>query len=83
MACNYDIRGGEYLDCFRLCLCLLHSIGMLSLEKCRELIPDSNKLSDQEIDELRKALYDMAELALEVYFHRKKQNVATFSKKFD
>lgn len=56
---------------------------MLSLEKCRELIPDSNKLSDQEIDELRKALYDMAELALEVYFHRKKQNVATFSKKFD
>ena len=44
---------------------------MLSLEECRELIPDGDKLSDKEIAEIRADLYGMAELALDVYFSRK------------
>ena len=41
---------------------------MLSIERCRELIPDNEKLTDAEIIKIRDSLYGMAELALECYF---------------
>lgn len=40
---------------------------MLSIEECRELIPDSNKFADKQIEEIREDLYGLAELALESY----------------
>jgi hypothetical protein len=48
---------------------------MLSIEECRKLIDDSEKYTDEEIVEIRKDLYEMAELALEVYFEKKKRGV--------
>ena len=45
---------------------------MLSIEKCRELIPNSVELSDKQVEELRTDLYGLAELALESYFRREK-----------
>ncbi len=44
---------------------------MLSIEECRKLIPNNEEYSDDQIIEIRKSLYDMAELALEVYFQEK------------
>ncbi|MEI9966395.1 MAG: hypothetical protein WDN67_01920 [Candidatus Moraniibacteriota bacterium] len=41
---------------------------MLSIEKCRELIPHSNVLADKQIEEVRDNLFGLAELALEKYF---------------
>lgn len=38
---------------------------MLSVEKCRQLIPDSENFSDEEITEIRESLYDLAQLAFE------------------
>jgi hypothetical protein len=49
----------------------LIQIFMISIEKCRELIPGSDKMSDEEIWQLRKELYEVAGLALEVYFVEK------------
>lgn len=45
---------------------------MLSIEQCRELIPDSDRYTDEQIAEIRKTLYELATLALEVYFQGKK-----------
>jgi microsomal dipeptidase-like Zn-dependent dipeptidase len=44
---------------------------MLSLEKCRELIPHEKELTDEQIEEIRETLYGLAELALESYFREK------------
>ena len=41
---------------------------MLSIEKCRELIPDSELYSDAEITKIRDNIYQLGELALEDYF---------------
>jgi len=38
---------------------------MLSIEQCRELIPENEKYSDKQIEEIRASLYKMAGLALE------------------
>lgn len=38
---------------------------MLSVEKCRQLIPDSENLPDEEITEIRESLYDLARIAFE------------------
>lgn len=43
---------------------------MISIEKCRELIGDKN-LTDDEIIEIRKKLYELGEFALECYFKEK------------
>ena len=48
---------------------------MLSIEQCRELIDDNHDLSDEEILQLRKELYDMAQLAFEVYFDKKRRGM--------
>ena len=40
---------------------------MLSIEKCRALIPDGDKMSDNEITAVRNDLYEMARLALDVW----------------
>lgn len=44
---------------------------MLSIQKCRELIPGSEKYTDEQIEEIRTTLYGLAELALDVYFKEK------------
>ena len=41
---------------------------MISIKKCRELIPDSDELTDEEIEDIRWRLYGLAELALDCYF---------------
>ena len=41
---------------------------MLSIERCRELLPDSAQCTDEQILQIRDALYGIAELALDVYF---------------
>ncbi len=43
---------------------------ILSIEECRELISDSNKMTDEDVAALRADLYEMTELALEYYFAR-------------
>ncbi len=48
---------------------------MISIEECRQLIPGSDKMSDEEIWQLRKELYELAELALEVYFEKRSMTV--------
>lgn len=44
---------------------------MLSIEECRALIPDSDRLTDEEVAAIRRDLYEMAGLALECYFEDK------------
>ena len=41
---------------------------MLSIDECRQLIPDGDKYTDEQIVEIRRTLYGLAELALETYF---------------
>lgn len=38
---------------------------MLSIEKCRQLIPDAECLSEEELTSIRESLYDLAQLAFE------------------
>ena len=38
---------------------------MISIEQCRELIPNGHTLTDEQIDEIRESLSDLAEMALE------------------
>jgi hypothetical protein len=40
---------------------------MLSIEQCRELIPDQEKYTDEQIEEARSSLYGLAEIGLEHY----------------
>lgn len=46
---------------------------MMSLERMRELEPSLSSKSDEEVAEIREALYELAELALDSYFEKKKQ----------
>ncbi len=46
---------------------------MLSIEKCRELIPGNEEYTDKDIEEIRTTLYGLAELALECYFDDQKK----------
>lgn len=48
---------------------------MLSIEQCRKLINDNHDLPDEDILQLRKELYDVAQLAFEVYFEKKKRGM--------
>jgi hypothetical protein len=45
---------------------------MIGLEECRRLIEGSDKLSDQEIIQIRNELCQLGELALEQYYQNKK-----------
>lgn len=44
---------------------------MVTLEKCRELIPNSERFTDKDIEEIRETLHGLAEIALEHYFKDK------------
>lgn len=44
---------------------------MLSVEECREFIGDSSDLSDEQIVELRDALYEFGDIVLDMYFRDK------------
>lgn len=46
---------------------------MLSIQQCRELIPDSDKLTDEEVEVIRKDHYRMIELIWDVWFEEKKR----------
>lgn len=41
---------------------------MISIEQCRELIPNDAELTDKQIEDIRENLNGLAELALESYF---------------
>jgi len=45
---------------------------MLSIEDCQKLIECDEEYSDEQIEEIRKTLYALGELALESYFEKKK-----------
>jgi hypothetical protein len=47
---------------------------MLSIQKCRELMGNSEDLTDEEIEKIRASLYEMAELALDCYFEKVKES---------
>lgn len=46
---------------------------MMSLERMRELEPNLASKTDKEVAEIRDALYELAEIALDSYFEKKKQ----------
>jgi len=46
---------------------------MLSIKKCRELIDGDEEYTDKQIEEIRRTLYGLGELALECYFKDKKE----------
>ena len=44
---------------------------MLSIEECRKLIDNDSDLTDEQIVEIRNSLYELADIALDVYFKEK------------
>jgi len=46
---------------------------MLSIKKCRELIPDSDKLSDSYIEKVRDETHSLVELIYEVWAEERKK----------
>lgn len=46
---------------------------MLSIEECRELIPDGASFTDKQIEEIRETLIGLAELGIEDYLLKKSQ----------
>lgn len=46
--------------------------GRISLAKMRELLPANKTYTDEYLIEVRQQLYDLAELALDCYFHEKR-----------
>ena len=40
---------------------------MLTVEQCRKLIPDGERLTDAEVEEIRSAHYGIVELAFDVW----------------
>lgn len=44
---------------------------MLTLGECRKLIPNNEKYTDKQIEEIRTSLYKMAEIGLEHYVKSK------------
>lgn len=44
---------------------------MLSIEDCRKLIENDSELTDEQIVEIRDAMYNLADLALDAYFQEK------------
>lgn len=46
---------------------------MLSIEECRKLIPNSEELTDKEIEEIRKDCYDIGELAWDVWLLKQRE----------
>jgi hypothetical protein len=49
----------------------MQSDAKISLEKCRELIPNHAEYTDEQILEIRDSLYELADLAFDVYQYRK------------
>jgi len=48
---------------------------MISISKCRELIgPKGQDLTDQEVEEIREKLYELASLAFEDWWQQKIKN---------
>lgn len=45
---------------------------MLSVEECREIDPKLNDLTDEQVREIRDALYDLGQLAIEDWLEKKR-----------
>ncbi|MFA5942054.1 MAG: hypothetical protein WC798_00035 [Candidatus Paceibacterota bacterium] len=43
---------------------------MLSIQQCRDLIDDSEKYSDEEIEKIRGTLYGLADLAFDTWLEK-------------
>lgn len=50
---------------------------MLTIEQCRALISESDKLSDEELAKIRESLYGLAELALDMYLVKRRNCIET------
>ena len=48
---------------------------MISAEKTRELIPDNEKYSDEEIEKIRTTLYGLADLAFDCWLEERKNGL--------
>lgn len=48
---------------------------MLSIEDCRKYIKNSEQFSDEQILEIERTLYGLADLALDSYFESKKKKL--------
>jgi len=53
-------------------LTTLIAIIMLSIDKCRELVDDDEEYTDEQIIDIRKQLYDLAELAFDDWAKEKR-----------
>ena len=45
--------------------------AMLSLDQCRKILDDADKISDQEIELLRNDLYSFAEISIQEFISKK------------
>jgi len=45
---------------------------VLLIEECRKLIPSHEKYTDEEILEIERTLYGLADLAFDMWFEKKK-----------
>ena len=45
---------------------------MLSIKECRKLIPKAEELTDEQVEEIRKGCYGIAELAWDVWLVEKR-----------
>lgn len=45
---------------------------MLTIEQCRALIPNNETYSDQQIEEIRSSLYEVAGIALDDFVEKQK-----------
>lgn len=47
---------------------------MIPLDVCRSLLENHDKMTDEELIKLRGSMYELAELALGVYFEKKRRS---------
>jgi len=47
---------------------------MLTIEKSRKLIPNSNEYTDEEIKRIRDDIYKLAEIAIDAYLEKRATN---------
>lgn len=45
----------------------------MTIEECRKYLEDGGDMTDEQVEEIRNALYEFADLALESYFEKIKQ----------
>lgn len=46
---------------------------MISNEECRDLIPDNEQYTDEQIEEINNNLHELADILLSAYFEKKRK----------